>query len=205
MKKELKRLQIDVLDGGNQNWLVDPWMKLGGCGAVTACDCCIHLARDWGHKNLYPFPNLYQINKKEYIRFTNIMKPYLRPRMNGIDTLELFMDGFSEYLKDYKETGIVMKGLYADKPYAEFEAAIKDRIDKGMPVPCLILKHKSYNLRDYVWHWFWLSGYECFDNVCMVQAVSYGVGRWFSLEEIYNSGYTKKGGVVLLYRKDEGE
>lgn len=43
MKKELEHYWIETFYGGDQNWFKNPWMKMGGCGAVTACDLCIYL------------------------------------------------------------------------------------------------------------------------------------------------------------------
>ena len=43
MKKELDYIQVDDALGGNQDWFWDPFMKGGGCAAVTACDVCIYL------------------------------------------------------------------------------------------------------------------------------------------------------------------
>ena len=45
MRKELEHFYIGEALGGSQDWFMDPFMKLGGCGAVTACDICIWLAR----------------------------------------------------------------------------------------------------------------------------------------------------------------
>ena len=56
--------------------------KKGGCGAVTACDCCIYFAREFGYENLYPYDSQ-NLTKESFIAFSKIMKPYLSPRMRG--------------------------------------------------------------------------------------------------------------------------
>ena len=94
------------------------------------------------------------------------------------------------------ETGIKMDHLYSGCPYEEFRTEIKRLIDSDMPVPMLILRHKNPVLEDFVWHWFWLAGYEEFDGAFMVKAISYGTYRWFSLYDIWNSGYGEKGGII---------
>lgn len=104
MKKELQHFHIGECIGGNQDWFVDPMMKLGGCGAVTACDTCIWLVREFGKedpalRSLYPF-HAEELTKQDYIRFSRVMKPYLRPRPGGISKLSLFTDGFRSYLND---------------------------------------------------------------------------------------------------------
>ncbi len=40
-------------------------MNVGGCGAATACDSCIYLAKYKGMKELYPF-DLEQMDKEAY-------------------------------------------------------------------------------------------------------------------------------------------
>mgnify|MGYP006994610556 CR=1 FL=1 len=45
MKKELDYFMIDGEFGGNQDWFTNIVMNVGGCGAATACDSCIYLAK----------------------------------------------------------------------------------------------------------------------------------------------------------------
>ena len=54
MKKELDYFMIDGEFGGNQDWFTNIVMNVGGCGAATACDSCIYLAKYRGMKELYP-------------------------------------------------------------------------------------------------------------------------------------------------------
>ena len=55
MKKELDHYYIGDSYGGSQDWFTDLWMNRGGCGAVTAAECCISLALNHGLTQLYPF------------------------------------------------------------------------------------------------------------------------------------------------------
>lgn len=77
----------------------DYMMRIGGCAAVAACDSCIFFDF-YKETRLYPY-DLNNLTKQSYIRFGMEMKPYLRPRWSGIDTLELFINGFQEYLTDH--------------------------------------------------------------------------------------------------------
>ena len=54
-------------------------------------------------------------------------------------------------------------------------------------------------LEDYIWHWFILAGYEETGNDLLVKAVSYGEYKWFSLKEMWDTGYDKKGGMILYH------
>ena len=162
-KKELEYFFVEESYGGNQDLFPDVTMRDGGCGAIAACESCIYFARTNDMRNLYPHP-IQEISWNEYHEFAYIMKHYLCPRPNGIDTLELFMEGFGEYLKD-------------------------------------MLKHKNEKgpLEDYIWHWFILAGYEETGNDLLVKAVSYGEYKWFSLKEMWDTGYDKKGGMILYH------
>lgn len=102
IKKEIDYFHIENGLGWNQNWFSDRSMYDGGCGAVTACDLCIHLAKQKGLTALYPY-NILNLNKKDYLRFSNVMKPYLHPCWQGIDTLERYLAGLRTY---FHHTGI---------------------------------------------------------------------------------------------------
>ena len=70
MKKELAYFMIDGEFGGNQDWFTNIVMNVGGCGAATACDSCIYLAKYKGMKELYPF-DLEQMDKEAYKKFSH--------------------------------------------------------------------------------------------------------------------------------------
>ena len=44
MKKELEHFMIGASYGGNQEWFRSFMMRIGGCGAETACDSCLYFA-----------------------------------------------------------------------------------------------------------------------------------------------------------------
>ena len=195
MKKELDYFKIEGAYGGNQDWFPDHWMKLGGCAAVTACDCCIYFDIYTGTR-LYPFDKK-QITKKDFIQFGMIMKPYLKPRWTGIDKLDIYIDGYQKYLTDHGCNIIGMRPFHGDAVTSDAVRVLKGQIDRGLPVPCLLLKHKNIFFEDYEWHWFLLTGYEVFEDTCMVKAVTYGSFRWFHFEELWNTGYERRGGLIL--------
>lgn len=108
--KELDYFYIDGELGWNQNRFPGWAMRNGGCAAVTACDLCICLARQKRFSALYPF-DPFHVEKQEYLAFSEKMKPYLHPRWQGIDTLELYLSGLLDYWRDAGISSLLGRGL----------------------------------------------------------------------------------------------
>lgn len=197
MRKELSYFTIEHSYGGNQSWFRDPMMKLGGCGAATACDSCICLGLYKEKEFLYPY-NLHRLSKEDYIRFAMKMKPYLRPRMQGINTLELYIEGFTQYLSDFDKGSVTLEAFSIDHSLDRAKEVIRQQIDRKLPIPYLLLRHKSYSMKYLVWHWFLVIGYEEFEDEFFIKIATYGNYNWLSLKELWNTGYSEKGGMVLI-------
>lgn len=197
MKKELDYIHVDDALGGNQDWFLDPFMKGGGCAAVTACDLCIYFAGQRGIEELYPY-NAKHPDKEDYIQFSKIMKPYLRPRWSGIDTLDIYLEGIRSYWKDVDCKALAAEGFPGTETFDRARAEVKRQIDLGFPIPFLTLHHKNPRFKDYVWHWFNLAGYEEFQEEFFVKAVTYGEAEWLNLRELWDTGFERKGGMILL-------
>lgn len=195
MKKELDYFTIDKSYGGCQEWFSDYMMRVGGCAAVTACDSCIYFDI-YNKTNLYSY-DITNITKNDYIRFGMIMEPYLKPRHNGIDTLEIYIDGFEKYLSDCHCTNIKVEPFYGNNNYFEAKKMITKQIDNGIIVPYLLLNHSNINFKDFEWHWFLVTGYEIFEETFMVKAVTYGNWYWLDFDKLWNTGYKRKGGFIL--------
>ncbi|MDO4553917.1 MAG: hypothetical protein Q4B70_02075 [Lachnospiraceae bacterium] len=196
MKKELEHFWIGEAYGGSQDWFLEFMMRKGGCAAQTACDSALYFAKHFKKTKLYPY-NEEQLTKADYVSFSGVMKPYLRPRMSGVNTLALYIEGFGDYLNDRGETEVTMTPLPGETELSVAKEAVIFQIDHGYPIPCLILKHKNSAFEDYVWHWFLLNGYEQYEDRLMVKAVTYGEWEWLSFEELWDTGYRQKGGLVL--------
>ncbi len=195
--KELPYFTVGSAYGGRQAWLQNYMMRLGGCGAVTACDSCIYLQRYCSFSGLYPY-NAEQVERADYLRFSNLMKPYLRPRWQGIDTLELYIDGFRQYLTEHSHPELTLLPLHGTMPWNAAAQKVQAQIDSDFPIPCLMLKHRSPAFRDYEWHWFLLTGYSVYEDTVLVKAVTYGSWRWLNLQELWNTGHQRRGGLVLF-------
>ena len=199
IKKELPHFYIGSSLGGQQEWysrLTDFGMHVGGCAAVTACDCAIYFEKYFGLRGLYPF-DLENISREDYLRFGKIMEPYLYPRWSGVDKLEIYLDGFGRFLKD-RNVDLKLSPWSGENNLSDTRQVICRQIDAGYPLPCLILNHQERALQDYVWHWFILNGYEVHGEEFFVKAVSYGIGRRFNFVTLWLTGYSRKGGLILF-------
>ena len=199
IKKELPHFYIGNSLGGQQEWysrLTDFGMNVGGCAAITACDCSIYFEKYFGLRGLYPF-DLQNITQKDYLRFGKIMEPYLYPRWSGVDKLEIYLDGFGRFLKD-RNVDLKLSAWSGENNFSDTWQIICQQIDAGYPMPCLILNHKEPTLQDYYWHWFILNGYEIRGKKSFVKAVSYGIGRWINFVTLWDTGYQRKGGLILF-------
>ena len=137
MEKELKYFDIEGSYGGNQKWFYDPIIRFCGCGAIVTCDICIYLNLFKNIKNLYPF-NIDCLNKEDFIKFSKIIKKYLHPKINGISTLQLYIDGFKLYLEDIKCNEINIKPFSGVNCVDAAQKIVMSQIDKEIPIPFLL-------------------------------------------------------------------
>ena len=129
--------------------------------------------------------------------FVRRMKAYLRPRLGGIDSLELFAEGLSRYFRDVG-VGVDMDRLPGSRSLREAERAVRRQIDGGLAIPFLMLRHKDKKeMDDYIWHWFMLTGYEEREDGLWVKATTYGEWRWQKLARLWDTGHDRKGGLIL--------
>ena len=202
MKRELEHFHIGGSYGGNQDWFPTFMMRIGGCGAETACDSSVYFALRRGLTKIAP-ENVEGLTREKYVRFAYEMKPYLSPRMTGIDRLEIYIDGYAQYLHERGETRLSMTPLNGTEPYELARETIIRQIDQGYPVPTLILNHRNKAFHDYVWHWFLINGYDITGDTFLVKAVTYSKYEWLNLREFWDTGYERRGGFVLYHIDDE--
>lgn len=200
MKRELEHFKIGDSYGGNQDWFRTFMMRLGGCGAETACDSSLYFAIHMGVEGIYPFDKE-NLSKDDYVDFAHMMEKYLWPRLSGINRLDIFVDGYTKYMNDRGVTCIGMDMLDGSETYENAAAAIMKQIDSGYPVPILNLNHKEKAFKDYEWHWFLINGYEETDNTLFVKAVTYSGFRWLDFRKLWDTGFANKGGLILYSLK----
>ncbi len=208
MKHELAHFTIGSSYGGNQDWFRTLMMRIGGCGAETACDSSIYFALHKGLTAAYPF-DTDNLNRESYVDFAHMMEKYLWPRMTGIDRLEIYINGYGKYLRDRGIRSLSMEMFSGNEPYENAKQTIQRQIDDGYPIPTLVLRHRDKSLDDYVWHWFLINGYEIFSDDSSrepdrmrVKAVTYSDYEWLDLNTLWNTGYRRRGGLIL-YRITE--
>ena len=202
MKKELPHHRIGSSYGGNQEWFSGFMMKIGGCAAETAIECCIYLDQNFNTK-LCPF-EAENVTRSDFVNFGEIMKPYLHPRMSGIDSLSIYLEGFGAYLKDVK-SDITLSGVEGFESIENAKAALISQIERGIPVPFLCLYHRDRRFKDYEWHWFLINGYESFEDTLMVKAVTYSSWEWLNFDDLWNTGRLKKGGMIVINMNKDSE
>ena len=196
MKKELPHFAVGSDYGGSQDWCTELWMNIGGCAAVAACDSSIFFMLHKGRRELYPYA-LADISRKDYVDFTDIMKPYLYPREGGVDRLEIYTDGFGRFLRDRGENAISMSPWPGEHDLSETKDTVKKQIDGGWLIPVLTLQHMHPSMREYVWHWYLLNGYDEQGERFFVKAVTFGAWQWLDFGVLWNTGFDRKGGLVL--------
>ncbi len=197
-RKELEHFYIGDSYGGNQDWFHSYMMRIGGCAAETACDSSLYFALHKGVDHIYPFDKN-NLSKEDYVDFAHRMERYLWPRMSGVNKVDIFIDGYTNYLRDCGVDCIGMKAFDGSAPYEKASEAAMRQIDKGFPVPVLILHHRDKSMKDYVWHWFLINGYDKQDGSddLLVRTVTYSEYHWISLKKLWDTGCAVKGGFVL--------
>ena len=126
------------------------------------------------------------------------MKPYLIPRVNGVNKLWMFTEGFGSYLSDMGEHSLRMEEFPGTEDYRGAETFIRRQIDSGYPVPYLMLRHKKAYYKDFVWHWFLCYGYEERRDGMWITVATYGKASIFRLKDLWDTGYEEKGGLIGL-------
>lgn len=195
--RALEHFKIEGRYGGSQQWMIDPWMHIGGCGALAAVDTCIFLAKHHGFHEL--IPDVDGIDKKRYRRLGMKMKPFLRPRISGINRLDIFTKGFERFLALNKMDFLSMEAYPMGGSKDEAFEVLKAQIDKKLLVPVLLLNPIDPEWKDFHWHWFLLNGYryEPKTGERFVRAVTYGSFVWKHWDTFWDDENADNGGMIL--------
>lgn len=197
MQVELEHFTIDGAYGWNQDWFPSFFMRVGGCAAVTACDSCIYFALRFGKSDWIPFDPA-EISRRNYLVLSERMKPFLHPRMRGVDRLDIYQYGLDAYFRNIGVRGLDVGALQGDSPYALAAQKLKAQIQARYPVPFLTLMHSNPDFDFYQWHWYLLMGFQETPETLMVKAVTYGAWRWLDFRKLWDTGKQEKGGMILF-------
>lgn len=196
-KCELDYFNIEKSYGGNQRWMRDWWMHIGGCAALTTCDILIYCALHKGKPELYPY-DINNLNRKDYKKFAMYMKLYLQPRKGGIKDIETFEKGVNLYLEDENAEYLKLRTLDGNEGFETAKDALKAHIDSGMPAAYLMLKHQDKKFDFFEWHWFVVNGYDEREDGFYIKTATYGAAHWLKFDELWNTGFDEKGGIVFF-------
>lgn len=133
--------------GGNQDWFVEKWAQMAGCGSVLG-------------SNLYAYYHQKEkYTQSEFLDIMNEMFSLMTPGRMGYPFLYKFARTF---VKRMKEDGIDLKPVYQKKSknYKHALSFVLKSIDEGHPVGMLILHHRAKELEEDNWHWICISGYQ---------------------------------------------
>lgn len=129
--------------GGNQDWFADSWARKAGCASVSATDIFIYYTK----KDV-------EFDQAIYLDYMNEMFKLMEPGKRGFPYVYLYARRLSRLLNncDY---------LIFRRPllYSAIKV-VKDSIDQGNPLGLLILTHRRRRVRDDLWHWVTIVGYE---------------------------------------------
>ena len=205
MRKELDYLNIEGHYGGDQEWFSYFSMRFGGCAAATACELLMYLAKSRADcRELYPYNDAEHITKTDYNAMGKRMRPYLKPRMGGISSLSIYIEGICQYLEQEAAWPgrLSFEGFDGHRDVREARAFIKEQIDRDMPVPYLLLKHSDPAFDEITWHWFLLTGYEESEAGFSVIYGTYGERYTADLAALWNTGYEERGGMLRVEVKE---
>ena len=117
----------------------------------------------------------------------------------------MFIEVFRRYLADRGKSALRCVDLTAAKDAEKAAAVIKMQIDRGLPVPYLMLRHQNPEYKDFVWHWFLCYGYEETEHSFRIDVATYGESAVLDLADLWNTGCEEKGGLILFERRDQKE
>lgn len=129
--------------GGNQDWYLDSWARKAGCASVSATDIFIYYTK-----------NEREFKKPEYLDFMGEMFKVMTPGKRGFPYVYLFARRLSKLLNNCRYHIIRRPKLY------DATRIVQASIDDGHPLGLLILTHRRRAIRDDLWHWVTIVGYE---------------------------------------------
>ncbi|HZW49667.1 MAG TPA: hypothetical protein VFF80_06005 [Bacillota bacterium] len=193
-EKELDFLNLNNTYGGNQYKFLHPRMNRGGCSTVCACHAAALLAmHDRTKSALYPYDSL-TLTETEFKAFAKTMYQYVYPGFRGMPETRLFQEGFEKYAQSVS-IKVEFAELQGNESFDSAQQFIRNKIDDGISIQFLLLKHQNEAFSEIEWHWFTITGYTD-ENILYS---TWGERCLASLSELWNTGYPEKGGLIAIY------
>lgn len=153
----IKKGQMEIAYGGNQEWFRGEFQRRAGCGSVTGSNIAAIYAQESPEmKSLY-LAQTFEYD--EYLKQMEMMYRYMKPGFMGYPLVGRFAKDFIKYADD---CGIALNArqLFLPKEREESVDFIIEGIDHQNPVAFLILRHPAQELREENWHWVTITGYN---------------------------------------------
>lgn len=133
--------------GGDQAWFEDKWAVKAGCASVSATDVKMYYM---GTKEKY--------QKEEYLESMKKMYQLMKPKNRGFPYAYLYARRVRQVLQ---EQGVNVSFHITRNPESkEALELVKRSIDQDNPIGLLILRHRRRKVRDDLWHWVTIFGYQ---------------------------------------------
>lgn len=147
--------------GGNQEWFLESFQRLAGCGSVTGSNiAAIYAMSKKSFRSLYePSKEKNERELKEYLGLMQTMYQYMKPGFMGYPLIGRFAKDFKKYAA---ERGVKLESeqLFLPKTKRQALDFIVPALKEGHPVAFLILRHPAYELREDNWHWVTITGFD---------------------------------------------
>lgn len=129
--------------GGNQAWFLDSWARKAGCASVSATDIFLYFTR-----------KDHVFDKDMYLDYMSEMFKLMEPHERGFPYVYLYARRLSKLLGNCKY-------FILRRPSVKVASkVVKESIASGSPLGLLILTHRRRKIRDDLWHWVTIVGYE---------------------------------------------
>lgn len=133
--------------GGDQEWFLDRWPRLAGCGAVCATSIFTYYLTNFSYQ------------KESYISLMDEMFEVFTPMPGrGFPFVYLFARRMKNLLKekgfDYHYKIFRNPGIESGQKF------VINQINNNHPLALLILHHQSLGLKEANWHWVTICGYS---------------------------------------------
>ncbi|MDR1774176.1 MAG: hypothetical protein LBR30_04835 [Clostridioides sp.] len=213
-KKIIISLNQDILNiktnsciefGSNQQWFVDEWQKMSGCGPCSAANIFAYLAntvQGFGKLCSADFP----FEKEDFLKHMNEVWQFITPTPRGTNTTSLYTDGACKFTKS-RGIELIPHCLNINSKINKFNRQsvediykfIYEGLTKGCPVAFLNLSNGGLkNLAG--WHWVTIFAIlEGEDGKLLVEVSDQGVKKSLDIEQWVNSTVLGGGFVYFTF------